>query len=176
MMTIEDLLRPDEELRRYAAKPEMDPLSEQGALQEAQLLDVRFVALKSTVALLFELRTALQLRESNTGVLIARGVRELSWTAGARTTRRTAWTVGGSFPRNERQLFDLTLGMWPQAQVRLISESAAFFSGDVPGLDRIPDYGDDDENTIDANIARWTSRFIPNHAVFLDAAPAAQPD
>ncbi len=45
MITIEELLRPDPELRRFAAKPEMDPLTEEGALQEAQLLDVRFDAL-----------------------------------------------------------------------------------------------------------------------------------
>jgi hypothetical protein len=172
MITIEELLRPDPELRRFAAKPEMDPLTEEGALQEAQLLDVRFDALRSTVGLLFELRLALQLREANTGVLVARGVRALSWTAGQRSTSRTAWAVGGSIPYNENRLFGLTLGMWPDAQLTLQAESAAFFAGDVPGLVRIPDYMDDDDVTVRAQLAGWHSEFTPVHAVFLDPTPS----
>lgn len=171
MITIEELLLPDPRLRRFAAQPEMDPLSEEDALQEAQLLDVRFDALGSTLGLLFELRLALQLRKANTGVLVARGVRELSWTAGPRSTAKTAWTVGGSIPRNEDGLFGLELGMWPTpgAQFKLVAETASFFAGDVPGLDRIPDYLGDDDATIRAQLASWHSDFVPVHAVFLDA-------
>jgi hypothetical protein len=172
MIAIEDLLWSDPGLRRFAAQPEMDPLTEEGALQEAQLVDIRFDALRSTVGLLFELRLALQLREANTGVLVARGVRELSWTAGPRSTGRTAWVVGGSIPHNEDRLFGLKLGMWPDAQLALRAESAAFFAGDVPGLDPIPNYVDDDEATIRAHLAGWRSEFVPIHAVFLDPAPA----
>lgn len=171
MITIEELLLPDPGLRRFAAQPEMDPLTEEDALQEAQLLDVRFDALRSTVGLLFELRLALQLREGNTGVLVARGVRELSWTAGPRSTTKTAWTVGGSIPRNENRLFGIELGVWPNAQLKLTAASASFFAGDVPDLDRIPDYMDDDEAAIRAQLAGWQSPFVPVHAVFLDPAP-----
>ena len=80
--------------REYAGLPEADPLRESDALQEAQLLDVRLDAVRGQVALLFELRMALQLREPNTGVLVARGVREFGWTAPSRSTQRTAWGVG----------------------------------------------------------------------------------
>jgi hypothetical protein len=47
--------------------------------------------------------------------------------------------------------------MWPSpgAELRLVAESASFFAGDVPGLDRIPNYGDDDEATIRAQLAGW---------------------
>ena len=175
MITIEQLLVPDRRWRDYASQPEMDPLTEDDALQEAQLLDVRFDALRSTLGLLFELRTALQLRETNTGVLVARGVRELEWSAGQRSTPKTAWTVGGSVVTNADRLFRLELGMWPApgAQLRVVAGSAAFFAGDVPGLDRIPDYVSDDEATIRANLADWRSEFMPVHAVFLDPAPAA---
>jgi hypothetical protein len=79
MIIMEELLYLGPELRQYASQPEMDPLTEDDALQEAQLLDVRFDALRSTVGLLFDLRMALQLREPNTGVLVVSGVRELSW-------------------------------------------------------------------------------------------------
>ncbi|MFV0462523.1 MAG: hypothetical protein ACK5MP_04905 [Nostocoides sp.] len=74
----------------------MDPLTESDALQEAQLLDVQLDAVREQLALLFELRMALQLREPDTGVLVARGVREFSWTAPPRSSLRTAWSVGGS--------------------------------------------------------------------------------
>lgn len=172
MIMIEDLLLPDGHWRDFASQPEMDPLTEGDALQEAQLLDVRLDALRSTVGLLFELRLALQLREANAGLLVARGVRELSWTAGARSTAKTAWTVGGSTPRNENWLFGLQLGLWPNARLDLRAESAAFFAGDVPDLDRIPNYLEDDEATVRTQLAGWRSEFVPVHAVFLDPAPA----
>jgi len=179
VITVEDLLRPDGRWREFASLPEMDPLTEDGALQEAQLLDVRFDALRSTVGLLFELRTALQLREANTGVLVAHQVHELSWAAERLhygdeppPMNRMAWAVGGSIPRNENRLFGLALGMWPGAQLMLRAESAAFFAGDVPGLDRIPDYMDDDEVTVRSQLAGWHSEFVPVHAVFLDPAPS----
>lgn len=175
MNTIEDLLRPDSRWREYASMPEMDPLTEDDALQEAQLLDVRFDVLRSTAGLLFELRTALQLREANTGVLIARGVRTLAWSSGRRETERTAWSVGGSVVTSTDRLFGLELGLWPApgAKLTLTAESAAFLVGDVPGLDRIPDYLDDDELTIRAQLASWQSEFEPVSAVFLDPAPPA---
>lgn len=173
MITIEDLLLPDSQWREYASMPEMDPLTEDDALQEAQLLEVRFDALRSTAALLFELRSALQLREANTGVLILRGVQTLTWTSGPRETERTAWTVGGSVVTSTDRRFGLELGLWPApgAQLTLSAESAAFLAGDVPGLDRIPDYLDDDELTIRAQLASWRSAFEPVSAVFLDPAP-----
>ena len=163
----------DKGLRRFAAQPEMDPLTEDDALQEAQLLDVRFDALHATVGLLFELRTALQLREANTGVLVARGVRELSWTAKPRSTKRTAWAVMSSTPDVSDRLFGLKVGMSPDARLWLKAESAAFFTGDVLSLDRIPDYSGDDETTIRSNLAGWRSSFTPVYAVFLDPAPTS---
>lgn len=62
MITIEDLLLPDSGWREYPSKPEMDPLTEDDALQEAQLLDVRFDALRSTAGLLFERGGRLSIR------------------------------------------------------------------------------------------------------------------
>lgn len=173
MIAIQDLLQPDDRWREFASQPEMDPLSEDDALQEAQLLDVRFDAARTTVGLLFELRVALQLREANTGVLIARGVHGLSWTGDPQSTTRTAWAVLGSRPEAHDGLFALGLATWPESRLSLRAESAAFFAGDVPGLDRIPDYVSDREATIRANLASWHSKFMPVRAVFLDPARAA---
>ncbi|WP_369745608.1 hypothetical protein [Paenarthrobacter sp. AMU7] len=169
MGKINELLLTGPFLHREASRPEMDPLTEANALQEAQLLDIRFDALSQTVGLLFELRVALQLRDTNTGVLVAHGVTELSW-SGRSITDLTAWTVDGSHPHLERGLFSLELGMWPApgAQLKLEAESAAFFAIDVPGLSEAPpDYTETDRTKIGAEIAGWESPFRTVHASFL---------
>lgn len=154
--------------REYGSKPEMDPLTEEDALMESQVLDVRFDTLRGRVAVLFELRLALQLREGNTGLLIADGVTALEWDAAPRETARTAWNVVGSVPRVARGVLELRLGMLPQAELLVRAGSAAFYSGDVPGLLEIPDYGEASDAELTAKLAQWDSDFSPRRAVFLD--------
>ena len=170
MTTLADLLNSTPELDSGMPEPYPNPLTDDDALQEAQLLSVRFDAVTLTAGLLFELRVALQLDEGNTGLLVARGVRELVWSAPERMTTRTAWTVGGSKVAARRPLFELELGMWPSpgARLRLAAESAAFFTGDVPTLeDTPPNYGDDDDESIRAALADWDSPFELIEAAFL---------
>ncbi len=177
MMKIVDLLGLAPALRQHASLPEMDPLTEDDALQEAQVIDVRFDALAGVVGILFELRQALQLQEANTGVLVAHGVRELTWSGPARDTTLTAWSVGSSRPWAEDGLFGLSLVLWPHpgAQLTLAAESAAFFVGDVPGLSEAPpDYTDLDRAGVYGETADWSSTFEPVSAVFLDPAPNAR--
>lgn len=170
-MILEELVT-DPDRRSYAAQPEMDPLTESGALQEAQLLDVRVQALTSTVALLFDLRTALQLRTGNTALLVAHAVREFEWSAEPRSSSRTAWNVVASEPTSVERLFRLQLSFVPDALLRLVAASAEFYVGDVIGLDeRPPNYVSDDDAMIRSGLAGWTSLFVPVHAVFLDPAP-----
>jgi hypothetical protein len=147
----------------------MNPSTETDALQEAQLLGVRFDALSLTVGLLFELRVALQLRGANTGVLIARGVKELSWSGPSRATDLTAWSIGSSTPFANDESFSLTLSMWPApgAHFTLVADSAAFIGGDVPGLSRDPpDYVARDRATVSEGLAGWSSEFVPIYAAF----------
>jgi hypothetical protein len=172
-LRLHDLLLPSHGLRALGVQPEIDPLTEADALQEAQLLDVRFDALTLTVGLLLELRMALQLREANTGVLLARGVRRLSWSGPSRATDLTAWSIGSSVPVDENGTFTLTLSMWPApgAQFSVAAESAAFVAGDVPGLEDVPpDYGVLDVAAVRKGLAGWDSEFVPVHAVVLDPA------
>lgn len=146
-----------------SSPPDVNPLTDNDALQEAQLLALRFDAASRTASLLFELRMALQLHETNTGVLVVRGVRGLAWSGPERATPRTAWTVGGSSVGVSGGLFCMKLGLWPSpgAQVNLVAKSAAFFAGDVPGLNDVPsDYIEDDEETIRSNLADWDSPIV----------------
>ncbi|MFK4299250.1 hypothetical protein ABH924_004431 [Arthrobacter sp. GAS37] len=77
-MKINDLFHMDPSLRRYTAPEAMNPLTEEDALEEAQVLDIRFDALAGIAGILFDLRQALQLREANTGVLVAHRVHGLT--------------------------------------------------------------------------------------------------
>ncbi len=170
MIVIEDLLFATE-LRRHDGHPEMDPLTEADALQEAQLLDLRFDALRSSIGLIFDLRSALQLREANTGILIAHGVHKFDWSTDAGFTNATTWTVIGSTPRCEDRVISLDLAMVPHASLSLIAQAAGFYVVDVPGLDDAPpDYGADD-SMIRAGLAGWHSTFSPVQSVFVDNAP-----
>jgi hypothetical protein len=173
-MKIADLLLLDTALRKCPLLTEVNPLTEDDVLQEAQVLDVRFDALSGVVGVLFELRQALQLQGSNTGVLIARGVRELTWTGSRRPAPLTAWSIGSSVPSSPDQLFGLSLVMWPHpgAKLTLIAESAAFVVGDVLGLPEAPpDYTEGNRDAIASHIAGWNSLFEPVAAAFLDPAP-----
>lgn len=175
-MLLRDVLRATRaSAKGYAGLPEMNPLTESDALQEAQLLDLQLDAARGQLGLLFELRMALQLREPNTGVLVARGIRELSWTAPTRSTSPTSWSVGGSKVDNQDGLFRLELGLWPApgAKLIVIAESAAFIAGHVAGLaDAPPDYSDEDAKVRDL-VPSWHSTFVPSSAVFVDPGGAS---
>jgi hypothetical protein len=162
MMTLEDLLLgplPGAML----TSPAMDPLREAGALQEAQLLDIRLAVTTSTVGLLFEMRTALQLREGNTAVLVGYQVQALDWTAEP-MPRMTAWTVVGSQPTDE----GLTLDFYPTAHLRLVAGGSAFYVIDVPRIGNVPpSYVEDDAAAIHAGLPHWSSPFSPLHATYI---------
>lgn len=135
------------------------------------MLGLRFDAVAGVVGILFELRQALQLQEANTGVLVAYGVRELTWSGPARDAKLTAWSVGSSKPASKNGLFDLSLDMWPQPGARLAvtAERAAFFLGNVQGLlDAPPDYTEHDRAAVAGLVADWESLFETLNATFLN--------
>ncbi|MGV8857600.1 hypothetical protein [Rhodoglobus sp.] len=149
----------------------MNPLTEEHALQEAQLLEVRFDALRLKVGILFDLRMALQLREATTGLLVASGVRDFSWSGPSRDTAMTCWTIDGSELGGSSDSFELVLGLWPPAgELVLRADSAAFFAGDVTSLRGwTEDYIDLDRSEVDAYLPHWNSSFSLVSAVFRDA-------
>lgn len=80
--------------------------------------------------------------------------------------------MSGSHPEAHDGLFALSLRTWPESRLTSQAESAAFFAGDTPGLDRLPDDVSDVVADIRANLADWRSGLIPVRAVFLESAPA----
>ena len=162
-MTLEELLTGQHPA--FSEALEVNPLTEEDALQEVQLLDVRFDAVHSSVGLLLELRNALQIRTANTGLLVAREVTRLIWSAVPRITLRTAWSIIGSSPRYESRLFDLRLTMFPSARLDLTAGSASFYVGDVQGIGEAPpDYGEDEE-VVKMGLPGWDSSLSTIRAV-----------
>jgi hypothetical protein len=158
-MKINDLIL-DRAIPGRASSPEMNPLTEEDALQEAQLLDLRFDVLTGVMGVLFELRQALQLREANTGVLVIRRIREFTWSSSGSDGALTAWSVLSSRPQSKDRHFGLSIATWPDASFTLTAENASFFMGAVPGLSEAPpDYGGSDRAMIDRQVARWDSSF-----------------
>jgi hypothetical protein len=148
--------------------PEMDPLTERDALQEARLNEMIFNAVNRRVGLLFDLRGALQLRMAYTGLLVLYGVESLSWSSEQRASTRTAWNVVGSLPVNEGGVINLKLFFFPDAELTVVARSAAFHAGDVLGLpDTPPDFASSDEE-VALGMASMDSPFEPTQATLIE--------
>jgi hypothetical protein len=148
-------------------RPEMDPFTEEDALQEARLSEVVFDAVHARAGLLLDLRGALQLRMAYTGLLVLEGVERFSWAGERRTTIRTAWNVVGSVPINKDGVVNLRLLFFPDAELTVVGRSGAFFAGDVVGLpDTPPDFVGSDEE-VAAGMASMDSLFEPTQATFI---------
>lgn len=148
--------------------PEMDPLTEMDALQEARLNEVAVDAVNLHVGLLFDLRGALQLRMAHTGLLVLGRVESYNWTSERRSTARTAWNVVSSVPVHEDGVVSVRLFFFPDAEMTVTARSAAFFAGDVPGLpDTPPDFAGSDAE-VAAGMASMDSPFEPTQAIFIE--------
>lgn len=168
-MSIDELLRSSSR-REHAAMPESDALTEVDGLQEADLVDARFLAGESSLALLFDLRTALQFRMANTAVLVLREVATFDWScAEPRGRGRVAHYVMSSRPDVKAGCFALEMVCLRGWRLSAIASSAEFFVGDVPGLPEAPpNFIEDDESTIVSGMPSWASTFKPGWATFLD--------
>ena len=166
-MRLRDLLTGDVR-GALVGSPEMDPLTEQDALQEARLNELIFDAVTRRVGLLFDLRGSLQLRMAHTGLLVLNGVEGLTWNSEQRRTTRTAWNVVGSLPVNEDGVINLKLFFFPDAELTVVARSAVFYAGNVPGLpDTPPDFADSDE-AVAAGMASMDSLFEPTQITLIE--------
>jgi|ERR1700734_494715 hypothetical protein len=168
MITVEDLIwKPIS--APGAPGPDMDPLTESDALQEAQLLDLRLHAVSSTAGLLFELRTALQFEYGNAALLVIRGLRQASWRAVERGEEQMAWSVMGSAITARTGHLELNITLAPSASVEILGTNAEFYVLDVPEMGETPpDYCFDREVRIRAGLPNWGSPVSILYASYLD--------
>lgn len=143
-------------------RPEMDPLTEDDALQEVQILDVRIEAVSGVAAILLEMRTALQIRKGNAGVIVASGVTHVLWNAPTVERGFRAWTIGSSKPKLTADSVSLELHMFPSPGLSIQAAAMAFAVGNVVGLPSAPpDYVDDTSAAIRRRLPSWESMFDP---------------
>lgn len=138
------------------AKGEDPFISEVDAFLEAQVNAVHFDAITATLGILCDLRTALQLDETNTGLLVLRGVSLLEW-SGATGRQRTSWKVVGSTVQPLGTNLELHFALTPAADLRVRGRSAVFHSLDVPAVGEIPDFGSHADREVRSMSPQWDS-------------------
>lgn len=125
--------------------------------------------------LLFDCRGALQVDEGNTAVVVVHGLSHLAWTAEPAPRGRMNRAVELWTPASRSEAFTLTAALWRAGTLELRGRAAEFFLGDVPGCDDPPpNFVVDDEATVRAGLASWSSPFHPSSASF--AGSGDEPD
>jgi hypothetical protein len=158
--------------RELLGAPEMDPLTERGALQDAQLIEVAFDATSRRLGWLFDLRMAYQLRMANTALLICEGVDEFSWLGKRRPATRIAWPVDDSIPDNKDGILRIKLLFYHNGETEVTAHSASFYTANVPGLSETPpDFISDSDDVIAAGMASMDSRLELAQAAFVEPGP-----
>jgi len=159
--TIEEFLRSPSRFGILTA-PDMDPLAEAHALDEAFLLDIRFDAIRSTAWCIFDIRGALELQAGNTALLVATGVNYLRWDARTPIGKRTAWTImewNATVASNRIKMWG---GLEPWCDFEIAADRAEFYVGDVPSADApAPEMAYANESTMIAGFANFSSQFNP---------------
>ena len=168
-MNISELLE-FEKRRPFHAAPEADGLTEQNALAEADLLDVRLRSVAGAVDLLFDVRGALQFRIADTAVLSVGGLQLFEWHRDSSFAgRREAHRVMVSEPRVVGNSFEFNVWCLRGWGFLVRGLSAEFFVGCVPGLlDPPPNFVEDSPEVIEAELQNWRSEFELEGASFID--------
>lgn len=165
-MKISELLV-DPGREQMSASPESDALTEQDALAEASLLDVRLDATTSDLWLLFDCRGSLQLEEGNTAVVVVNGLIKLNWEAEERNGR-TWRAVMGWVPRADSGRLTVVVETEPGGRLEATGNGGEFFVGNIPGGDDPPpDFTSATDAEIRAGLAHWASEFELVGASFL---------
>lgn len=142
----------------------LSPFEAAELLQEAQLVDIRLDAVTGALGAIVDLRTALTDDAlGDTGLLVFWGVRGASWTAAARATDLTAWSIAGSQASVGSDGLTFSLECWPApgASLRVKAREAAFIGGAVRGLDAAPpDYTVHTRESVTSHMATWSSELL----------------
>jgi hypothetical protein len=128
------------------------------ALQEAQLVEVRWDTIRGHVGLLFDLRLSLQFRDSDTGLIVLRGVTEVAGLKPHPAASNSAWNVVSSQTALQSGTISVELGIWPEAQLRITALAGEFYELTVGHLNEMapPDL-DGDDAAISEGTPDWNS-------------------
>lgn len=116
-----------------------DPFTDDQALHEATLLNVLYLGLWSTLAILFDLRTAMNIGANgrNVGVLVFHGVSQVA-ALGRGTASPGVWLVGDVSTLPEDDYVRVTVGgLVHHEEISVKAQSAELLVGFVEGIGEI---------------------------------------
>jgi hypothetical protein len=130
-------------------------------LREAQLTDVRFDALSSTLCLVLDLRNALEFPEADIAVAVLRGVREFSWLGTGSAQEYQAWYVMDSRWDRKGYWCEAAVSLLPGQDLKVQSRSLEIAVG-RSGLYEVapPDLGSDSRAEIEAGFPNADTPFV----------------
>ncbi|MEV8231287.1 hypothetical protein AB0P41_35465 [Streptomyces sp. NPDC079167] len=138
MTTVEDLFVSQD----YSQAPETiswDPLKEQDALHDTQLLDCRVSPTSNRAALLFDMRTASNYPAGNAALLVVKGLKSFSWSGASQQHKLMAFSVMSSHPSvNADGGFLLGLRFFPDGEHSVCGDGMDFYLLEAHGVPEAP--------------------------------------
>lgn len=134
-----------------------DPFTDEEALEESQVLDVRFDAVHGRLGVLLELRLAAGFSEGDTALLVLRDVESFSWRAEPLGRRRVREVASVAVDRSGGRL-GISLEVDPGDALTCRADRGELYVLEVEGLGEAPpDYTGHDEDAIQDGLAQWHS-------------------
>ncbi|WP_369780073.1 hypothetical protein [Streptomyces sp. R33] len=137
-----------------------DPLQEQDALLDAQLLDLRFSPTANRAALLFDMRTAACYPLGNAAIIVVRGLKSLFWDGLPQQNQLMAFSVMSSQPSQTTDGgWRLSLQFFPDGESTIGGGSAEFYLLEAHGISEAPpSYPGRHLDEVQQDLPAWTSR------------------
>ncbi|WP_141691726.1 hypothetical protein [Nocardia brasiliensis] len=136
VVRLESLLSGDH--GRVPEEIQWNPLTTEDLLLEACVIDVRYMSHISSVGLLLDLRTALQIDEGNTGLLVVEQDLDLKIST-EKMHGPMVRTIVGSVPRvNSSAGYGIEIACMPSSLISISGGQAYFHVGNVDGIGEVP--------------------------------------
>ncbi|MFF0738849.1 hypothetical protein ACFYVL_00465 [Streptomyces sp. NPDC004111] len=157
MTLIEDLFI-GTDTRSSAVPVDWDPLVESDALQEVGLLDCRVCPLTGRAGLLLDMRSALQYRTGNAGLLVVRGLQSFQWSEEPLERDLLNFAIMSSTPSRTKRIWRLECSLFPDGELAIEGKAADFHLLDAPGVpDAPPNYTDRRLAQVREGLPWWSS-------------------
>ncbi|MHC9290824.1 hypothetical protein ACRCUN_00055 [Mycobacterium sp. LTG2003] len=176
MVTLEEIFFTDATQVTADNTVSVNPFTAEDYLLEAQILEVRYDGIRSTLGIIFEMRLAERIGGASTALLVASNVSQYSWRQVERHGGRTAWTVIGVIPKNTESGLSLELTASPSASLSFTARRAVIYTLRIAHLEDSPppDYVDDDIRAIRAGVACWNSEAEVVRVDYIDPSRTSQ--
>jgi len=138
---------------------EFNPFVSDDILSEAQVVEIRFDAIRSVLGVVLELRVSLYDWDACAGLLMAEGVDGYSWSQTDRGDIETAWTIFSSRPRAVGEQVALHVSGEPSFTLDFTARRSTFFTGRIERLEGTapPDHGEIVASARHPDIPNWES-------------------